>query len=1388
MITTEQTQELISALIPHTITSVRNTELYNIPIVVNAKEEDMPGALTKCIITNEKYFHLNDKWYSYKFSADEPQFTFGILKVTNMPYTDFEGKRNNRSFLCTMHDLLYQGYCEPFMLFVNRKFVNWDIINIVFDCDNTYLLLYGEEYNWYNLNNAEFHMVILPFKTEYIGIESDSHFNMMYDITKLYIQESLTTNNGKIIITIPGISEIYEYRGMVYNIGAWIYTQLKYEYLGLLSDDRIAKLKKIDVVKYEYDNAGNAINTLITKFNALDKDSYNMDLYNKICYMDKSIYESEALFRFNDDGVLDGTGNNIIVKVNDDILHYSYESSEEKIIHTESRIDNVLFRENYLIFKDGYFYPECGIKMGVANTTLINNPDNNLFGVHIFYHSKTSQVITHTNYFNQEALSDMITSIFQGVENPKYGINGYLPDNTIKQVDVIEPEDLLPTATFPQTVIWMDYEDAIKEKYLSMMLEYLDYNYLNSLSYNVNSNNGLKAIMKFNPLLLNDLYHTNIESTVITGKRANASLDLPLHYESRRGLKIPRNRYENHESYVLVFEDGELIKEYWNMVAYPNFFFIPMGRSFNNNSQIELLYFNNVDNNELEFNLTQFMVDNMETKDAKWIGTDIFNQFIRTEDLKVFCKYPEDILIYKDLIPQSDNIAFNISFRDDNNDLYLIKSVVNKALGKTDEANKFVAVSSRKFIYQRLRVDQKSYRIEIDQRFMYCDNQKQYVLFINGRRMNDESFLITIPKYTRPFWGMYLYVAKFVGPEDRIELLYLPDELVDLNMGKEDDSLNINGYIEYNRNTLAVPFDPRLYLLFVNGKKIPPTNIKTVDSHTFRITKDTLSTRNLIINPIYTDTLPAVKNYFASGSYSSYDNIISLIKHSENLGYAELDKLFKIFVKMSNTEVDKTKQNVARIAILNEIIRDFWVTSGYQYNENPFIYDYQIDGYIYTDRNNSILPSLDANQYINIIKNDAHLLYFNHTPEEEYYEIGSSINGMKFFWEFAQNLYTELNIYYQKIGYRLSSDDEFIIESIDIDERKWEYSDIITEDTTFKFSAGVGSNLIEQVTNIRFANGIYYGVLDEDMLQYLTRTEVGNGLDNIIALIPKNGIVPSTNELLEENDASLKALSQYNYIIEDLTSFNTTYTVIDDDIVMINDPYLVAICLDGTVFNNGLNATEDGYIIAENSTPLDLQYILPNIDCIYQPSPELYLNDYVIGNNNYFIYACPKRLAYNENDELLIKFIMPDPKSDDIKANCRDDHTTPIYTSGSWDIKHSNLLESLDEMSMTYFGEFEYTNNSGYTETYCLWRSNGFFTRLFEDYGFHIEVRYKDTYRSELDEINTIEEEVSTMSISENESIESVEVNATEQEVVANEQSESETKENIIMLDEFMIL
>ena len=148
--------------------------------------------------------------------------------------------------------------------------------------------------------------------------------------------------------------------------------------------------------------------------------------------------------------------------------------------------------------------------------------------------------------------------------------------------------------------------------------------------------------------------------------------------------------------------------------------------------------------------------------------------------------------------------------------------------------------------------------------------------------------------------------------------------------------------------------------------------------------------------------------------------------------------------------------------------------------------------------------------------------------------------------------------------------------------------------------------------------------------------------------------------------------------------------------------------------------------LQEYKTLYDLPRLMSTLDRVYQDDVTLDFDTYKIGSNNYFVYACPKRLAYDENGRKLVRFTMPDLNDSELIDYGIDDHTMPVYTNGEFD--NQNLLIKLDECKMVFMGEFEYTNPSGYTETYVMWKSNGFFTRKYDDYEFKMHIKSEEDF------------------------------------------------------------
>jgi hypothetical protein len=1452
----------------HTLSALRENQRYKLPYIMDDEDElfDTDGILhsEKCKIFPVEKYHYNERWYHFKYSVDNPEEIFGILKVENIPYRSFYDKQEKLSFIASMERMVTQNHIVPFMLFIDNKFVNWNDIDVVFDCGETYLLLHGDKYNWYNLKAAgKFNIVTLPFKVEYIGSQTDDAFNLNLSALTEFLQSSMDKVNGKIVVSVPTMDSDFTYNDDTYNIGAWLYRQIKLNYLGLLAKDKVDQLKKISLVRYVEDDNGDRIDTYTTRFNALDKDVYDQELYDSLCYMDLNQYESHKLFSFNDDGYLDKDGCNIFYILTDNMYYDHYTASTSVIYNDHMNINNILQRENYLVFKNGELDVDCEIYTGLNNLMRIINRDENTYDVFTFYPMDAEQVYQiptfnlSQDYLNAKAKeyfelskkaqtgvkailmnedgsdSDRIidrldvafvdrfyTDYYQGIIyineeykllallmgddgnltgekitgldfGPRYEgesitvddtlgsslvakvinnesdlgdlsikssfimidpktnnkielitasndklyaivLENEVKDTSFKYIDpyntqiayldentmtlVFDPKDknldgkyvylenadnelhplvlinggmyaeifdrgdqskdekfdgeflLIDTSvdygiifidrkvfamsmdedgTFNgnniENIIFenigdsnimnlegsvlLDYRDAEIIDYITLAMQCLDFMLSDKLPYLDNMNNAIQAIVDYNVSMFNQLNHTNIESTVLSGEEVNRNLDIPLGAENRRGIKIPRQKFYNHETFCMIFLNGELIEQYSKMIAYHDFFFIPIedDYEFEDADEIEIMYFLNCDNNEINFKLTEYVMATklgearlegitallpndlnemmngsmqsninslddaklkyryittdgvyMQDKDpnevyANVLKADIFSKFIRPEDLKIFEKYPENILLYPELIDRDNDIAFNVSFSEDG-ETYLYPEVMDN----TNDI--FTAVSKRKFIYQRLYVDQKAYRIKLAKRFRFCDNQKQYVLFINGRRIYEESFFVTTPKYSRPFWGIYLYLTKFVTPEDRVEIFYVPEEMQNTNVGNTIE-LKEDGYIETDKTSLDVPFDTRLYLFFINGKKINPDNMTVMSSNMLRMSKDTRTLMPLVINKVYTDTMPEVVEYMHDPDrLCKYDDFIEQIKNASYLGKDELDRIFGIYVHMSDYEENMLKQNVGRIAVINEIVRDFWVTSGYPYHTKPFIYDYDLDEIIYQDDNgNYIMPALDANYELNIRKNDTHLLYFTADPAVNFCEKGSVLDYINFIWDYSLSLYNDslnLNIVKQTINDH----------SIDTSARSYEWTDPITEDTDFLFTGNTGSKLLQDHYQVKFVNPIYYGLINEDAFKHYRRNAIIS-LEDLIALVPKNGILPSEEEMLRHMEIPyiIEELRKDYYIFRNLMLVNekyltSNYVLIDDLIAIIPEDWKEL--MDGTmdiIAEDGLEAVKERY-------------------------------------------------------------------------------------------------------------------------------------------------------------------------------------------------------------------
>ena len=202
-------------------------------------------------------------------------------------------------------------------------------------------------------------------------------------------------------------------------------------------------------------------------------------------------------------------------------------------------------------------------------------------------------------------------------------------------------------------------------------------------------------------------------------------------------------------------------------------------------------------------------------------------------------------------------------------------------------------------------------------------------------------------------------------------------------------------------------------------------------------------------------------------------------------------------------------------------------------------YDYEEDElYEQMDDGTLILPALDANPKINIEKNEVSLLYFYSDPKDLLFEIGSECHSFKLFWEYSQRLNQDLMVLSQKINGR----------DIPVGNREYEWIEDIFESRNIRFEANTGQQYLIKNTTLDFVNGIYWGLIDEDQLQYYNLKKNIVNLDDVIALIPKDGrpIPKSDIQNIESGNYELKStIIEENYVIRGISYDEETLVKVD---------------------------------------------------------------------------------------------------------------------------------------------------------------------------------------------------------------------------------------------------
>lgn len=257
------------------------------------------------------------------------------------------------------------------------------------------------------------------------------------------------------------------------------------------------------------------------------------------------------------------------------------------------------------------------------------------------------------------------------------------------------------------------------------------------------------------------------------------------------------------------------------------------------------------------------------------------------------------------------------------------------------------------------------YVFNLGDRFMYCNQYNRYLVFLNNTRLSTDHYRLVLPvRPTTPFSEFKIYLTMPVSEGDRLDIIYTPALFQDIILR---DTIATSGDVAINKSVLDYGLSTDLYMIWINGKKIAQSNISDIDTTHIRVTSDEQSTHDLCI----TKFIPSIEEIDKAFDENSalWDTITATMTADE------INKLLGIKTN-SITDMEANRyENAASIkTIMNQIIRDEFISNPSIDISGPFVYDYlDVDTTIvsgYDSGSNAMLETTDANHYNNFATED----------------------------------------------------------------------------------------------------------------------------------------------------------------------------------------------------------------------------------------------------------------------------------------------------------------------------------------------------------------------------------------------------------------------------------
>lgn len=406
-----------------------------------------------------------------------------------------------------------------------------------------------------------------------------------------------------------------------------------------------------------------------------------------------------------------------------------------------------------------------------------------------------------------------------------------------------------------------------EDKYMDSFQRQFDFKLSRDKTYARNIAEATRYILTYNMQLLIDYYkdQANFKSYNYTGEELYKLVP-----EQGGYLKIPRQRKNGLDDFVIVFHNDKLYEYYREIEYETRFFKIPIFNHVAREDHVEILHFRNIDNTYYTLTVT----------DDK---PDYIAKFLRHDNFLLFGNSPSGKEIYDDFDVEN-NVQYQLDFEYKNNwngDKY-----VNTEIKLDDEyyyGKKINIVSKRQFRHMYYHVQENTNTFDLNPDFRFCRNENQYLVFVDGIKLINDEFGIEVMTDENQTRMMKVVTTNTVSKDSYIHIIYIPDAYNEILIENYESNM-MNGDINLDTSELDYPFDKDLFMISIDGQKIVNANIQNVSSHRVRLTHMDGPFKQICINSFMKpDAL--LKEVFSYGDTWS--------RAIDNLSKEDYIKLFK---------------------------------------------------------------------------------------------------------------------------------------------------------------------------------------------------------------------------------------------------------------------------------------------------------------------------------------------------------------------------------------------------------------------------------------------------------------------------------------------------------------